>query len=70
MELDRKIGVHERKRMHGHCKILRFILPKDFFNTPMSTVFCSLNFRCNKLILLRHTLYYFDNCMQAKFHSW
>ena len=41
MELDRKIRVNERKRMQGHCKILRFILPKDFFNRLMPYLLCS-----------------------------
>ena len=41
MELDRKIRVNERKRMQGHCKILRFILPKDFLNLIMPYLLCS-----------------------------
>ena len=33
------------------------------------TVFCSLNFICNKLIWLRHKQCYFSNCMQVKVHN-
>ena len=73
MELDRKIRVNERKRMHGHCKMLRFIFLKDFFNLPMPYLLCSAAKTLNTTkyldisnIIIRNTYFTENNEMKKK----
>ena len=59
--------------MHGHCKMLRFIFLKDFFNLPMPYLLCSAAKTLNTTkyldisnIIIRNTYFTENNEMKKK----